>query len=112
MSLHNEPARTYWKSTQLAGKRKEPRRGVSSKFKPDIWEIIIERDNGACVRCRAPYEEIHHVIFRSALGKGTVDNGVCICRSCHALAHKHDKVRRWFERYREENLLNDPLRPR
>jgi 5-methylcytosine-specific restriction endonuclease McrA len=105
--LSKEPARTITKEMQLISKRLEPPRGVSSQFSKKTRKIIVKRDNGLCVRCKAPYQEIHHVIFRSSLGKGTVDNGVCICGPCHIQAHKHNNMRRWFERYREKNLLNE-----
>lgn len=86
-------------------KRREPRRGVRGTFSPKTRKAIIERDNGLCVKCGATYQEIHHVVFRSQGGRGTFENGVCICNSCHVLVHKHDNMRRWFEKYREKNLL-------
>jgi 5-methylcytosine-specific restriction endonuclease McrA len=69
--------------------RKHPKRGVSGKFSPDTKLRIFERDNGQCVRCgtTADLEHTpHHVLFKSQLGKGTMDNGVTVCRSCHGCA--------------------------
>lgn len=86
-------------------KRKAAKRGYKTTFRTNTRKTIIERDEGLCVRCNAPYEEIHHVVFRSAGGLGTVDNGVCVCHTCHEQAHRYRVVRKWFERYREKNLL-------
>jgi 5-methylcytosine-specific restriction endonuclease McrA len=97
------------KEQQIGYKRREPKRGVKGKFDPKTKAAIIERDNGQCVRCGSgsDLESVpHHIIYKSQGGLGTVDNGVVVCRTCHRLAHKHDAVRRWFEKYREEKLLN------
>lgn len=88
-------------------KRREPLRSVSATFSSKTRKAIVERDSGLCVRCGAQYSEIHHIIFRSQGGKGTIDNGVCVCTPCHHLAHMHKNMRRWFEKYREENLLTE-----
>jgi 5-methylcytosine-specific restriction endonuclease McrA len=100
--LSNQPARTITKQMQTHSKRQKPRRGTAGTFDPKTRKAIIERDRRQCVRCEAPYQEIHHIIFRSQLGKGTIDNGVCVCTPCHILAHKHDSVRRWFEAYKQQ----------
>lgn len=109
MDLSNQPAYSVPKESQLNKKRLKPRRGVAGKFSVKTIKSIIERDGGRCVRCGSHYIESvpHHVIFRSALGKGTVDNGVCICRPCHDLAHSNRDVRKWFEEYRIKYLLGD-----
>jgi 5-methylcytosine-specific restriction endonuclease McrA len=88
--------------------RKQPKRGVSGKFSPDTKQRIFERDNGQCVRCKtiANLEHTpHHILFKSQLGKGTMDNGVTICRSCHGWAHACREGREWFEQYRNKYLL-------
>ena len=109
MNLANQPARTVTKQSQLSKKRTKPRRGVSSRFSTKTIKSIIERDGGRCVRCGSHYIESvpHHVIFRSQGGPGTVDNGVCICRPCHDLAHSKRDIRKWFEDYRTKYLLGD-----
>lgn len=94
-------------------KRRTPTRKDRGAFTQEVMDKIFERDGGCCVRCRVLYDNIntdlemkpHHIIFRSQGGPGTVDNGVCICKECHRLAHRYDEVRRWFERYREQHLL-------
>jgi hypothetical protein len=96
--------------------RIEPKRGVSGKFSTKTIQTIGDRDEWLCVRCRSPYIESvpHHAIFKSHLGKGTVDNGVTICRSCHDWAHGKrngpdnepaNEGRKWFEDYRNKYLL-------
>ena len=100
--LNEQPARPVPKPKH---KRRVRKRGNASKYSTAVRLTIIERDKGFCVRCGALYDDIHHIIFRSAGGKGTVDNGVCVCRRCHAWAHSCREGREWFERYREERLL-------
>ena len=49
---------------------------------------VLERDNYSCVLCGGHYGiAIHHVIFRSQLGKSTMDNLACLCMQCHNEAH-------------------------
>lgn len=102
MSLANQPARTISKADQLHKVRKSPKRGNAGKFSENTKTRIGERDDWKCVRCKSPYIESvpHHIIYKSAMGKGTVDNGVCICRNCHDLAHSLKSVREWFEQYK------------
>jgi len=104
MNLANQPVRAVPKPDH---NRSAPRRGVASKFSSKTIRAICERDNYRCVRCGSHYIESvpHHVIYRSAGGKGTVDNGVTICRPCHDLAHSSREVRKWFEAYRIKHLL-------
>lgn len=96
MNLANEWNPVY----KPSHKRKRPKQVTRGTFNLKTRKRIIERDQGLCVRCGARYEEIHHIVFRSQGGLGTVDNGCCVCHKCHELAHKWDKVRRWFERFR------------
>lgn len=105
--LSNQPARTITKQMQTKSTRKSPKRANRGKFSDKTIKRIIERDGGRCVRCGSPYIESvpHHIIYRSQGGRGDEDNGVCICRPCHDLAHSKEVVRRWFEQYRIEKLL-------
>jgi 5-methylcytosine-specific restriction endonuclease McrA len=80
------------------------KRANEAKFSTKVRNIIIERDEGLCVRCKRAAQHIHHVIFRSQMGKGTIDNGVCVCHKCHEWAHMSKEGRLWFEEYRENNL--------
>ena len=103
------PFNPVTKESQLYKKRSAPRRGVASKFSTKTIKQIIERDGGRCVRCGSHSIESvpHHIIYRSQLGKGTVDNGCCVCPECHRLAHSKREVRKWFEEYRTKYLLGD-----
>ena len=103
-NLANEPVRAVPKPSYG---RQKPKRGKASEFSPSVRKAIIKRDKGLCVRCGAPYHNIHHVIYRSAGGKGTIDNGVCVCYWCHEWAHSGREGRKWFEQYREERLIGD-----
>lgn len=82
-------------------KRRKPKRGNQAKFSKKARQIIIDRDQGLCVRCGRVYDHIHHIIYRSAGGFGTVDNGVCVCHQCHDWAHSCKEGRQWFEEWRE-----------
>ncbi|MFS1511730.1 HNH endonuclease [Chengkuizengella sp. SCS-71B] len=86
-------------------KRRTPKRVNRGKFKKDTRNRIVERDNGLCVRCYRKFDDIHHIIFKSQGGAGTVDNGVCVCRKCHSWAHTSNEGRRWFEGYRMRYLI-------
>ncbi|WP_363297405.1 HNH endonuclease [uncultured Veillonella sp.] len=44
---------------------------------------VIERDHRKCILCGAPYEEIHHIKYRSAGGKNNIENLCCLCWHCH-----------------------------
>lgn len=93
--LNSVPKPTY--------KRRTPKRANKGKFSKAVRKAIIERDNGLCVRCGRPYEDIHHIQFRSQGGEGTIDNGACVCRSCHEWAHRTKKGREWFEQWKLQN---------
>jgi len=98
----------YTKADQLRSNRKSPKRAARGKFSAETIRAIYERDNGACVKCgtSSDLEAVpHHIIYRSQLGKGTIDNGCVICRPCHNWAHRCREGRVWFEQYREDHLL-------
>lgn len=49
---------------------------------------VLERDNYSCVLCGGHEGiAIHHIVFRSQLGKSTMDNLACLCMHCHNQAH-------------------------
>ncbi|AKQ07467.1 HNH endonuclease [Bacillus phage Pavlov] len=97
-------------------KRSKPTAKERGKFSSETILNIHIRDNGKCVCCGSGRVEAvpHHVIFRSQGGTGTEDNGVLVCSPCHLWAHGRadgpngepfNEGRKWFENYREENLL-------
>ena len=53
---------------------------------------VLERDNYSCVLCGGHDGiSIHHIVFRSQLGKSTMDNLACLCVHCHIpIAHGCD----------------------
>src|SRR5699024_4903963 len=73
-------------------KRRKPKLSQRGKFSDATIAKIIERDNRLCVICFAPADDIHHVKYKSAGGRGVYTNGVCLCRNCHNDAHRYDKV--------------------
>jgi hypothetical protein len=70
--------------------------GRSSR-KDDInWRLAVrERDNYTCQRCgkQYPYIHTHHIAPRSRRPdlKYVVENGICLCGSCHLWCHHHGK---------------------
>lgn len=50
---------------------------------------VLERDNYSCVLCGCNEGiAIHHIVFRSQLGKSTMDNLALLCIHCHVpIAH-------------------------
>lgn len=46
---------------------------------------VIERDHGKCILCGVPYEEVHHIKYRSAGGKNNIENLCCLCWHCHRI---------------------------
>lgn len=69
-----------------------------SATKDDVlWkQSVRERDKRTCRRC-GKYEEYihtHHVVPRSRSKKlrNDVNNGICLCNSCHAWVHNHPRL--------------------
>lgn len=64
-----------------------------------VRRAIYERDKGCCRVCHRvlafahhnPYAQMHwhHVIYRSAGGPSTVENGISLCWRCHRFEHEH-----------------------
>ena len=57
---------------------------------------VVERDEGACILCRAPMWEVHHIIPRGRkkpFSRETwrIDNLACICRT-----HHNDGQKTWM----------------
>lgn len=84
------------------GKRKRKDDATMERLRP----LVIERDQGRCVLCGAPYQEIHHIQYRSSGGKSTMENMCCLCWHCHRIKI-HDGVHP--KEYREalRNLLKE-----
>jgi hypothetical protein len=85
-------------------KRITPKRAARGKFSPKTIQRIFERDGWRCVRCGASSDlesKPHHIVYKSAGGLGTEDNGATTCRACHRLAHSSREIREWFEQFGE-----------
>ncbi|WP_353057215.1 HNH endonuclease [Brevibacillus sp. MER 51] len=75
-------------------KRRTPKRKEQGRIKPQTYAKVFERDNGQCILCtRGDGLQCHRHVYRSQLGKGTEDNLVMLCLSCHELAHSSKVVR-------------------
>ncbi|RXT02767.1 HNH endonuclease [Ammoniphilus sp. CFH 90114] len=84
--------------------RRIAKRGERARFSQEIREEIIERDQGLCIRCQKPAAHVHHIRYRSQLGRGLKRNGVCVCYTCHVWAHQKREGREWFEHWSEVHL--------
>lgn len=74
------------------------RRGGRDKqsIAPSVREEIHDRDDGQCVRCETPEEELeddlelHHIVPLSQGGFNFKENYAYLCPSCHMDAHAGD----------------------
>lgn len=53
----------------------------------ELWESVIERDEGLCIQCGAQGCHVHHIVPRWHRGAWTMLNMLCLCVSCHNAAH-------------------------
>lgn len=69
------------------------------EFTPAVREAIAERSGGVCEACgQARATNVHHRLYKSRGGRGTVTNGLALCgmgntSGCHGLAHTGDGER-------------------
>ena len=64
---------------------------ISASIPNTTRKAIYRRDGFACALCGDPrHLQIHHVIPRSQGGSDFPENLICLCSSCHALAHGTD----------------------
>lgn len=63
------------------------------EFTPKVRDIILQRSGGRCEGC-GEYQpvQIHHRLYKSRGGRGTVPNGLALCGlgntgGCHGIAH-------------------------
>lgn len=73
----------------------DPYGRTSGKADKDWQAAVRERDGRLCQRCGVFEEHIHthHIALRSQRPdlKHVVDNGICLCGSCHRWVHAHPK---------------------
>lgn len=57
----------------------------------NVKSYVLFRDNYTCQHCKGKSKDsklhVHHIVFRSNGGSDTVDNLICLCKSCHDKLH-------------------------
>lgn len=62
------------------------------KAKPEwaraLEREVVERDEGACIKCGQWYMDVHHIVPRGrkkpySKAMWRIENMCCLCRSCH-----------------------------
>lgn len=81
-------------------KKRKPSLASRGKFSHKVIAEILKRDSGSCVVCFSEADDIHHVVYKSKMGRGVFTNGLSLCRTCHDLAHSSQD-----ERKRLENIM-------
>lgn len=67
-----------------------------------IRDIVKARDHNRCQVCGREATSLHHIQFRSQLGKNDVENLVCLCTEHHTGRegpHQSDAWRRYWEEW-------------
>lgn len=66
-----------------------------------VKKQAARRDHDECVICHAKATDVHHVVYRSQLGKDDINNVVCLCRLHHEMAHgvHARQMRQMFQAY-------------
>lgn len=62
------------------------------RLEPDTYQKlcrrVLERDGWRCQACGAMTNlDVHHIQFRSHLGRHSEDNLITVCAQCHKLIH-------------------------
>lgn len=73
---------------KLIHKRRIPKKTDRGKFSQSTRAIIIERDQGLCQICMSEGQSVHHIIYRSQMGRGVYTNGIVLCADCHTKVHR------------------------
>ena len=69
-----------------------------------LWRQVLDRDGWKCRRCRLRNNlHVHHIIFRSELGKDVSWNLITLCGDCHTLVHAY----KLFIECAEENHVGE-----
>ena len=53
------------------------------KITEELRNYVVFRDNGLCQICGKSGSEIHHIKYRSHLGKNFANNLITLCTLCH-----------------------------
>ncbi len=65
----------------------------------ELWYYVYERDSGLCQICGAAGTEVHHVKYKSRMGKNKANNLILLCQKHHNYNHDTESID-------EEYLLN------
>ena len=70
---------------------------LPAKIPTATRRAVYARDGHACALCeRAEVIHVHHVAKRSAGGSNALSNLICLCPTCHAIAHGEYALRNQF----------------
>jgi 5-methylcytosine-specific restriction endonuclease McrA len=62
----------------------------------------------ACENCTKKAVDIHHLTFKSQLGKDEIDNLMALCRDCHNKAHDSKDFNEQLKQKHNEYISNRP----
>ncbi len=57
-----------------------------------------------CENCSRKAVDIHHLVFRSQLGKDEISNLMALCRDCHDIAHSSTELNNQLKRIHADYL--------
>lgn len=84
-------------------KRRKPKQSTRNEFKPKVRQQIYDRDNGLCRNCGGLGNQVHHIVYKSQMGRGVATNGMLVCSDCHDKMHKDKQLSyQWVKVFREE----------
>ena len=70
---------------------------LSAKIPTLCRRAVYERDSYACALCgRRDPIHVHHIKKRSAGGTNALTNLICLCPTCHAIAHGEYELKHQF----------------
>jgi hypothetical protein len=69
---------------------------LSSRYWRRIRQIVLERDNFACVKCKSIYElHVDHKKYQEIFGEEVIGDLQTLCRICHAKKTKKFDLCAW-----------------
>lgn len=64
---------------------------ISANISKKTRRAVYARDGYVCALCDSTkYLQVHHCVKRSQGGTDSLQNLICLCADCHALAHGID----------------------
>lgn len=64
---------------------------ISANIPTSTRRKVYAREGYRCALCDSPkYLQVHHCVKRSQGGTNSIQNLICLCADCHALAHGMD----------------------